>query len=196
MTWNLMFFINSILLGVGLAMDAFSVSLANGLNEPKMKFGRMSMIAGCYAFFQFAMPMIGWICVHTIVVYLEKFDKFVPWIALILLLYIGGKMIIEGIRGDLEEAENDKKLAFSTLLIQGLATSIDALSVGFTIADYGTFMAIIASLIIAVVTFGICMAGLKIGKKVGDKFSDKAGIFGGIILVGIGIEIFVKGVFF
>ena len=196
MTWNLMFFINSILLGVGLAMDAFSVSLANGLNEPKMKFGRMSMIAGCYAFFQFAMPMIGWICVHTIVVYLEKFDKFVPWIALILLLYIGGKMIIEGIRGDLEEAENDKKLAFSTLLIQGLATSIDALSVGFTIADYGTFMAIIASLIIAVVTFGICIAGLKIGKKVGDKFSDKAGIFGGIILVGIGIEIFVKGVFF
>ena len=196
MTWNLMFFINSILLGVGLAMDAFSVSLANGLNEPKMKFGRMSMIAGCYAFFQFAMPMIGWICVHTIVVYLEKFDKFVPWIALILLLYIGGKMIIEGIRGDLEEAETDKKLAFSTLLIQGLATSIDALSVGFTIADYGTFMAIIASLIIAVVTFGICMAGLKIGKKVGDKFSDKAGIFGGIILVGIGIEIFVKGVFF
>lgn len=196
MTWNLMFFINSILLGVGLAMDAFSVSLANGLNEPKMKFGRMSMIAGCYAFFQFAMPMIGWICVHTIVVYLEKFDKFVPWIALILLLYIGGKMIIEGIRGDLEEAETDKKLAFSTLLIQGIATSIDALSVGFTIADYGTFMAIIASLIIAVVTFGICMAGLKIGKKVGDKFSDKAGIFGGIILVGIGIEIFVKGVFF
>lgn len=196
MTWNLMFFINSILLGVGLAMDAFSVSLANGLNEPKMKFGRMSMIAGCYAFFQFAMPMIGWICVHTIVVYLEKFDKFVPWIALILLLYIGGKMIIEGIRGDLEEAENDKKLAFSTLLIQGIATSIDALSVGFTIADYGTFMAIIASLIIAVVTFGICIAGLKIGKKVGDKFSDKAGIFGGIILVGIGIEIFVKGVFF
>lgn len=196
MTWNLMFFINSILLGVGLAMDAFSVSLANGLNEPKMKFGRMSMIAGCYAFFQFAMPMIGWICVHTIVVYLEKFDKFVPWIALILLLYIGGKMIIEGIRGDLEEAETDKKLAFSTLLIQGIATSIDALSVGFTIADYGTFMAIIASLIIAVVTFGICIAGLKIGKKVGDKFSDKAGIFGGIILVGIGIEIFVKGVFF
>ena len=137
MTWNLMFFINSILLGVGLAMDAFSVSLANGLNEPKMKFGRMSMIAGCYAFFQFAMPMIGWICVHTIVVYLEKFDKFVPWIALILLLYIGGKMIIEGIRGDLEEAETDKKLAFSTLLIQGIATSIDALSVGFTIAEIG-----------------------------------------------------------
>ena len=196
MTWNLMFFINSILLGVGLAMDAFSVSLANGLNEPKMKFGRMSLIAGCYAFFQFAMPMIGWICVHTIVVYLTKISKFVPWIALILLLYIGIKMIIEGVKGDLEEEETDKKLAFSTLLIQGLATSIDALSVGFTIADYGTFMAFIASLIIAAVTYVICMIGLKIGKKVGDKFSDKAGIFGGIILIGIGIEIFVKGVFF
>lgn len=196
MTWNLMFFVNSVLLGVGLAMDAFSVSLANGLNEPKMKFGRMSLIAGCYGFFQFAMPMIGWVCVHTIVVFLEKFDKFVPWIALILLLYIGGKMIFEGIRGDLEEKETDKKLAFGTLVLQGVATSIDALSVGFTIADYGTLMAVVSSLIIAVVTFVICMVGLKIGKKVGDKFSDKAGIFGGIILIGIGIEIFVKGVFF
>lgn len=197
MNWNLMFFINSILLGVGLAMDAFSVSLANGLNEPKMKFGRMSVIAGCYAIFQFAMPMIGWICVHTIVVYFQKFESFIPWIALILLLFIGGKMIIEGLHGeDEEEADSNKKLGFGTLLVQGVATSIDALSVGFTIADYGTVMALVASLIIAVVTFAICICGLKIGKKFGEKLGSKANILGGVILVGIGIEIFVKGVFF
>ena len=196
MSWSLVFFINSILLGVGLAMDAFSVSMANGLNEPKMKFGRMSLIAGCYAFFQFAMPMIGWICVHTIVVYFQKFETFIPWIALILLLYIGGKMLIEGIKGEDEEDDSDKRLSFGTLIIQGIATSIDALSVGFTIADYGTVMALVASVIIAVVTFFICIGGLKIGKTVGTKLSNKAAILGGVILIGIGIEIFVKGVFF
>ena len=197
MNYDAMFFVNSVLLGVGLAMDAFSVSLANGLNENKMKAGRMSMIAGCYAFFQFAMPMIGWICVHTIVNIFTSFEKFIPWIALVLLLYIGGKMVIEAIRNkDEEKAEDDLKLSFSALIIQGVATSIDALSVGFTIADYGLVMAIIASLIIAVVTFAICMAGLQIGKKFGTRFSNKASIAGGIILILIGVEIWVKGIFF
>lgn len=196
MSWNFTFFINSILLGVGLAMDAFSVSMANGLNEPDMKGGRMSFIAGCYGVFQFAMPMIGWICVHTIVVYFSAFQAFIPWIALILLLYIGGKMLIEGIRGGEAEDGGEKKLAFGTLVVQGIATSIDALSVGFTIADYGALMAFVASMIIAVVTFFICIGGLVIGKKVGTKLSGKASILGGVILVGIGIEIFVKGVFF
>lgn len=197
MSWNLMFFVNSVLLGVGLAMDAFSVSMANGLNEPKMKFGRMSLIAGCYGFFQFAMPMIGWICVHTIVVYFQKFEKFIPWIALILLLYIGGKMLIEGIKGDDDEnSDTEKRLGFGTLIVQGIATSIDALSVGFTIADYGALMAVAASVIIAVVTFGICIGGLIIGKTVGNKISNKATILGGVILIGIGIEIWVRGIFF
>ena len=196
MSWNFTFFLNSILLGVGLAMDAFSVSMANGLNEPDMKGGRMSLIAGCYGVFQFAMPMIGWICVHTIVVYFSAFQAFIPWIALILLLYIGGKMLIEGIRGGEAEDGGAKKLAFGTLVVQGVATSIDALSVGFTIADYGALMAFVASMIIAVVTFFICIGGLVIGKKVGTKLSGKASIFGGVILIGIGIEIFVTGVFF
>lgn len=196
MTWDFSFFLNSVLLGVGLAMDAFSVSMANGLNEPDMKGGRMSLIAGCYGVFQFAMPMIGWICVHTIVVYFSAFQAFIPWIALILLLYIGGKMLIEGIRGGEAEDGGAKKLGFGTLIVQGIATSIDALSVGFTIADYGAFMAFTASMIIAVVTFFICIAGLVIGKKAGTKLSGKAGILGGVILIGIGIEIFVKGVFF
>ena len=197
MEWNLIFFVNSVLLGVGLAMDAFSVSIANALSESGMRKRRMCFIAGIYAFFQFAMPMIGWICVHTIVEYFKGFEKFIPWIALLLLLYIGGKMIWEVIHGKEEDsADTAVKLTFSTLLIQGVATSIDALSVGFTIADYGLLMAFIASIIIAAVTFAICMAGLLIGKKAGDKLGSKATLVGGIILVGIGIEIFVKGMFF
>ena len=202
MEWNLIFFVNSVLLGVGLAMDAFSVSIANALNESQMKKSRMCFIAGVYAFFQFAMPMIGWICVHTIVEYFKSFEKFIPWIALLLLLYIGGKMILEAVRGEPEDEQSDgstntaAKLTFATLLIQGVATSIDALSVGFTIADYGLLMALAASLIIAAVTFAICVTGLLIGKKAGDKLGSKATLIGGLILVGIGIEIFVKGIFF
>ena len=197
MEWNLIFFVNSFLLGVGLAMDAFSVSIANALSESTMKKSRMCFIAGVYAFFQFAMPMIGWICVHTIVEYFERFDDFIPWIALALLLWIGGKMIWEAVHGEEDEAaEVAAKLTFAILLIQGVATSIDALSVGFTIADYGLLMALVASLIIAAVTFAICMTGLLIGKKAGDKLGAKATLAGGLILVGIGIEIFVKGLFF
>ena len=193
MIFNATFFVNSILLGVGLAMDAFSVSLANGLNEPKMKAGRMSLIAGVFGIFQAAMPMIGWICVHTIVQYFSSFEKLIPWIALILLLYIGGKMLIEGIKGGDEAEEGVKNLSFGALMIQGVATSIDALSVGFTIADYNFLMALICALIIAVVTFAICIFGLIIGKKVGTKLAGKANILGGVILIGIGIEIFVTG---
>ena len=199
MEWNLIFFVNSVLLGVGLAMDAFSVSIANALSESQMKKSRMCFIAGIYAFFQFAMPMIGWICVHTIVEYFSKFEVLIPWIALGLLLWIGGKMIWEAVHGEEESAESTATaahLTFATLLIQGVATSIDALSVGFTIADYGLLMALVASLIIAGVTFAICMTGLLIGKKAGDKLGAKATLAGGLILVGIGIEIFVKGVFF
>ena len=205
MEWNLIFLLNSILLGVGLAMDAFSVSIANALNESQMKKGRMCFIAGVYAFFQFAMPMIGWICVHTILEYFNKFQLLIPWIALILLLYIGGKMIWEAFNeGEVASAGASGNsdlpcksgLTFSVLMIQGIATSIDALSVGFTIADYGLVMALVASLIIAVVTFAICMSGLLIGKKAGNHLSSKATVLGGIILIGIGIEIFVKGVFF
>ncbi|MDO4505559.1 MAG: manganese efflux pump [Spirochaetales bacterium] len=194
---NFLFFINSVLLGVGLAMDAFSVSIVNGLNEPKMPRFKMSAVAGTYAFFQFAMPMIGWVCVHTIVQCFTSFQKFIPWIALILLLYIGGKMIYENLRGGSDGEESSAyTLGFGTLMLQGVATSIDALSVGFTIAGYTLFMALLAGFIIAAVTFAISFSGLVIGKKAGGKFTDRAEILGGIILIGIGIEIFVKGLFF
>lgn len=195
MQFTILFFLNSIGLGIGLAMDAFSVSIANGLKEPEMKASRTFFIAGIYAFFQFLMPMIGWLCVHTIINIFEKFQPFIPWIALALLLYIGINMIIEGIKKDNDE-ESTKALSLSVLLLQGIATSIDALSVGFTIADYNALMAFIASLIIAIVTLFICLGGLKLGKKAGEKLSDKATILGGIILIAIGLEIFITGIFF
>lgn len=189
-----LFLLNSVLFGIGLAMDAFSVSIANGLLEPCMSKKRAAGIAGVYGIFQFAMPMIGWICVHTITRVFSAFESAIPWIALVLLAYLGIKMLIEGIKG--EEAEETKKLTGAVLLVQGIATSIDALSVGFTIADYEWNMAFIESLIIAAVTFVICLTALKIGRVIGNKWSSKATIFGGCILIGIGIEIFITGIFF
>ncbi len=185
---------NSMLLGVGLAMDAFSVSLANGLNEPKMTRMRMCAIAGVFAIFQWFMPMAGWVCVHTIVMYFVSFEKLIPWIALILLLFIGGKMLIEGIKGN-DDVRTVASLSCAVLLIQGVATSIDALSVGFTIAEYGALMAFAVALIIGAVTFVICFTGLAIGKKFGTRLSGKASILGGVILITIGMEIFVRGIF-
>ena len=194
MEWNFIFFFNSALLGVGLAMDAFSVSLANGLNEPKMKKNKMCGVAGIFAFFQALMPMIGWVCVHMLVQYFKVFEKFIPWIALILLLFIGGKMLIDGIKNKDGEVEKTQ-VGLAALFVQGVATSIDALSVGFTISEYGFLMALVCALIIAVVTFIICIAGLFIGKKVGTRLAGKANILGGVILIFIGIEIFITGVF-
>jgi len=192
MDWSFVFFLNSVLFGIGLAMDAFSVSMANGLNEPEMPKRRMCLIAGTFAVYQILMPLIGWVCVHTIAEIFTSFQKFIPWIALILLAYIGGKMLLEGIRGGEAEAET-AALGFGALMVQGIATSIDALSVGFTIAESPWQMAVVESLIIGVVTFGICIGGLLIGKKFGTKLAGKASILGGVILIAIGLEIFIKG---
>ena len=193
MTYNFMFFFNNILLGVGLAMDAFSVSLANGLNEPKMRRLKMSFIAFTFAFFQAVMPLIGWLCVHTVVEQFKSFEKFIPYIALALLLYIGISMIVGAVKGS--DTDEPVKVGFLALMVQGVATSIDALSVGFTIASYDFLMALVSALIIATVTFIICMGGLYIGKKFGTMLSNKATILGGAILIFIGLEIFVTGVF-
>ena len=191
--WNFMFFFNSILLGVGLAMDAFSVSLANGLNEPCMKKRKVCLVAGIFALFQLLMPLIGWVCVHTVLQYFSTFEKLIPWIALALLSFIGGKMLYEGIRGEGEE-ECKGGVCFVALLVQGVATSIDALSVGFTIAEHTTLQALVACLLIGIVTFFICVGGLLIGKKFGTVLAGKASIFGGSILIIIGLEIFLTGI--
>ncbi|MGN0518995.1 MAG: manganese efflux pump MntP family protein [Acutalibacteraceae bacterium] len=194
MNLGFLFFINAIGFGVGLAMDAFSVSMANGLKEPKMGRTKMCVIAGVFAGFQIIMPLIGWICIHTVATAFESFQKFIPWIALLLLGYIGGKMLIEGFKGSGDDGEDTAAVGFTALLIQGVATSIDALSVGFTIADYDWFTALIEALIIGIVTFILCIAGLIIGKKFGTKLANKASILGGFILIGIGLEIFITGI--
>lgn len=196
MNWDIVFFVNSVLLGVGLAMDAFTVSVANGLREPEMKAGRMCAIAGVFAAFQAVMPMAGWVCVHTVLQYFQAFQPFIPWIAMVLLLFIGGKMLIEGARGGGgEEGEAQRsRLAAGALALQGIATSIDALSVGFTIASYDWASAFACAAIVAAVTFVVCVAGLLIGRRFGVRFSSKAEILGGVILSGIGIEIFINGV--
>ena len=157
--------LKSSLLGFGLAMDAFSVSVANGIANPKMRKRKGYLIAGTFAFFQLLMPLIGWAAIDFIKERFAILDKCIPWAAFILLGFIGGKMIVEAIR-DAKEAKNEddtdkeavkevsgKKLTFATLIVQGIATSIDALSVGFTIADYNLLQAFAAAAIIGVVTF-------------------------------------------
>lgn len=194
MEWNFTFVFHSILLGVGLAMDAFSVAMANGIREPKMSGGKMCGIAGIFSVFQGLMPLIGWFCIHTVALYFTAFQSWIPWIALGLLGYIGGKMLYEGIKSQSCPVV-PAALGFTALLVQGVATSIDALSVGFTIANYLFPAALVSALIIAAVTFVICFAGLYIGKKAGSCLSGKAGIVGGAILIFIGLEIFITSWF-
>ena len=212
---TLMFFLNSILFGIGLAMDAFSVALAAGMNEKQMTPARKLAVAGTFALFQTAMPLIGWLCVHTVADAFSAFRKFIPWIALVLLLFIGGKMLLEGIRagdnagtvddpgsidGNVDgirasaaEVKAGRPLTLRTLMLMGLATSIDALSVGFTIAELPFPSALIESVIIGAVTLGICLAGLALGRLLGMKLAARASILGGLILIAIGLEIFITG---
>ncbi len=180
--------------GIGLAMDAFSVSLADGLREPCMKRKKIFLIAIVFTIFQGLMPIIGWFCVHSIAEKFEAFEPFIPWIALALLLYIGVGMIREGFCEEEDACSCNEALSFTALMVQGIATSIDALSVGFTIAEYGALKAVAAASIIAALTFVICYAGVVIGKKFGTKFAQKSSVFGGIILILIGLKIFIEGV--
>ena len=187
------FLIDNLLLGAGLAMDAFSVSVANGLRDPHMQRRERYRIAGVFAFFQFLMPVLGWLGIRLIMSAFAAFHRAIPWIALILLGFIGGKMVLEGIRGGNEEAE-PVSLAWSTLLLQGIATSIDALSAGFALAEYTAVQTLLSGLIIAAVTLTLCLIGVRAGQKAGQYLTRWASVVGGLILIGIGIKIFIEGV--
>ena len=189
MTFNFLFILNSILFGFGLAMDAFSVSLANGLRDPQMHPSRRLIIAGTFGGFQTLMPLLGWVCVHYIAETFRAVQKFIPWIALILLVFIGVKMI----RDAIHEQEEAKSLQGTALLVQGIATSIDALSVGFTIERYDLAAANLASLIIGGVTFVVCVLGLILGRRAGTRLSRHASVLGGVILIAIGFRILLEG---
>ena len=187
------FYVTSILFGISLAMDAFSVSLANGMNEPRMKLTKSCGIAGMFAFFQALMPFIGWILMTTILSLFKSLTAVIPWVAFLLLGFIGGKMLYEGISCNIgNECNCNKSLGIGALVVQGIATSIDALSAGTGFEGYRLIDAVVASLIIAIVTFIICVCGVEIGKKTGMLLAGKASILGGVILVLIGIYILAK----
>ena len=188
---DILFFAGSAALGAGLAMDAFSVSVANAVSEPSMHRKKALSIAGTFAFFQFLMPLAGWACVHTILEYFRVFEHLIPWIALALLSWIGIKMLMEG-RNAGKEEKTGGTLSGRELLVQGIATSIDALSVGFAIAEYELHEALICAVIVAAVTFALCCAGLVLGRMIGERAGEKAGTAGGIILIAIGISIIIR----
>lgn len=188
---DLNFYLQAIFLGVGLAMDACAVSMTNGLNNPKIGVKGILLIALMFAIFQGAMPLAGYFVGHGFLKYIEKF---IPWIALVLLLFLGINMIINGIKN--EQKENVCGLTLKIIFVQAIATSIDALSVGFTFANYLIIEAVITVLFITIITFLICYVAVNIGKRFGAKLGSKAVILGGIILILIGINIFVRGMWF
>ena len=187
--------LSSIAFGVALAMDAFSVSLANGLNEPCMKKRKMLGIAGIFAIFQGIMPLAGWGLIKVAEHYFAWFEQLIPWIALLLLGIIGGKMIYEGITSESDCPCSQAGLGFGALIVQGIATSIDALSAGVDMERYNFPEAILSAAIISALTFVICLGGIIVGRKGGTFLAGKAGILGGAILVFIGLEIFIGSFF-
>ena len=186
--WTFLFFLNSILFGAGLAMDAFSVSVTEGLQTPDMTRRQRTLIAGTFALFQTLMPLLGWLLVHTILQLFEHLHKFIPWIAFLLLLYLGIRMILERRK----KREENVRIHKGRLLLEAVATSIDALSVGFTIADVPFVMAMVEALIIGLVTYVICNGGVLLGRKAGTKLIGEASLLGGVILIAIGLEILIK----
>lgn len=186
----LMLIIKSILLGIGLAMDAFSISLANGLNEPNMNFSKQVKIATTFGFFQCMMPLIGYLFVSCLTKIFSIIKMFLPYISFALLFYIGIKLIIDGIKSKNENTDFDIiHLTWKLLILQAIITSIDALSVGFTMNDYSLINAIFSTIIIGITTFVICVLGVKIGKFFGMRWKKPSLIFGGCILILIGVQI-------
>ena len=196
--------ITSLLLGVGLAMDACAVSMANGLKEPTMKVRKVLLVAFFFGLFQGLMPLIGYIVGSS---FLTKIEWIIPWLALVLLGFIGGKMMFEAIRDirhpELKKSDDESKnythLTIGVLFVQAVATSIDAFAVGVNMACYesaGTLAMPVwlACIVIACITFLVCTIAVLVGKKTGDVFSDKATLAGGIILVIIAIKMLVEGI--
>ena len=183
-------FLTLLLLGVGLAMDAFAVSICKGLAMKKVQWKQAALIGLFFGGFQALMPFIGWLLGSQFEKYIKSIDH---WIAFILLGIIGGKMLVEAIKGeeDAEDCDCGKPLCIKELFVLAIATSIDALAVGITFAflDYPVGQAVT---IIGVTTFAISVAGVYIGNFFGEKYKKKAEIAGGIILIAIGVKILLE----
>ena len=212
------FLLQSVLLGAGLAMDAFSVSVAHGIRSPEMPPLRRGVIAGTFALFQIVMPLLGWFLVHKALQVFSVMEPLIPWIAMGVLSFIGGKMILESREAAGKEAAEEAAPAgravsaeacqqgetsgregvpaagesLAELLLQGIATSLDALSVGFAITEYRAAEALGCSLIIGLVTLFICLAGILLGHRAGQRMKSGSGMLGGLILILIGVQILVR----
>ena len=174
-----------LILAVGLSMDTFAVSIGCGLAEQKVSFQHAVKIAFSLAFFQGLLPVIGWFLGTEVKVYVENLDH---WIAFILLAYLGGRMII----GSLKEEESERMsdiYSWKHIMTLSIATSIDALVVGFSYALASSSTIFGGAVIIGAVTFFFSMLGIRIGKDVGEKFGKKVEFLGGVILIGIGVKI-------
>ena len=190
---QLVFIINSILLGFGLAMDAFTVTIANTISVTNLKKSKIYFMSIMFGFFQFIMPVIGYVIVRYISIKISYISNIIHIIAFILLLIIGIKMIYESISNKIDsDIESTSDISIITIIIQAIATSIDAMSTGFAFAKYNIEQVLVASFIIAIVTFILCIVGAAIGKKFGLLLARKAKIYGGIILILIGLKILFK----
>ena len=194
--------INSIMLGAGLAMDAFSVSIADGMIVGGSMAAMSLAIAGTFALFQFIMPLAGWACVHALVFRFSSLQTIISLTGAALLLILGAQMIREQViknravktAGAKAGEEAQGALSIRLLLVQGVATSIDALSVGFAIANYAGPEALACSALIGAVTFIFCVVGVQIGRGIGQKVKRYAGIAGGCILIVIAVRILLTDV--
>jgi len=176
-----------ILLAIGLSFDSFAVSVCSGLNLPHIRFFQAAKIAVFLALFQAGMPLIGWLLGNSMKSLIEPVDH---WIAFGLLSLIGGKMIIESFINS-ESREIKNPLHIRVILLLSLATSIDALAVGFSFATMIEKI-LLAVFIIGLVTFIASMLGILLGKKTGPTFNRYAEIFGGLILIIIGSKILIE----
>ncbi len=178
------------LTGVGLSMDAFAVSICKGIKMRETNKSYIFLIAFFFGGFQMLMPLVGYLLGSQFVEYIQDFDH---WISFALLAFIGGKMCLESMKTEDEEIANDN-FDVKELFLLSVATSIDALAVGVAFAFYDAINLPISLAIIGTVTFFICSCGVVVGNKFGSRFKSKAELFGGLVLIGIGIKLLVEGI--
>lgn len=181
-----------IMIALGLSMDAFSVSITEGIILKQPRLSQSLKIGLFFGGFQFLMPLIGYLLGSAFAKYITAFDHY---IAFVLLSFIGGKMIYDAVSEKEEKGEIKNPLSFNTLLILAVATSIDALAVGVTFATVATPI-LFASALIGIITYAISVSGVYIGSKCGNLLGNKAEILGGIVLIGIGAKILIEHLFF
>ena len=181
-------FLECLLIGVSLSMDAFAVSLCKGLNMKRINYKHAVIIALFFGGFQALMPLLGWLLGKQFEQYIMDYDH---WVAFGLLAFLGCKMIYEVLRGDDEGECDDGRLDVKQLLIMAVATSIDALVVGLTFAFLGGGI-LEPVVIIGVTTFLLCLLGVMIGNRFGARFKGKAELCGGIVLILIGLKILLE----